>query len=290
MATTTTTHVAPPSAVHAPVTASSSSSSSTAAAAAVIQPVAAASSFNSSRPGGGTFTDVKASGVRKVIASRLTESKAGTPHFYATMDCKLDAVLLLRAKLKDVGIAVSVNDVVIAAAARALRAVPEANSFFDVKSGLVRKNATVDVSVAVATEGGLITPIVKGADALGLAGINSKVKDLAGRARAGKLQPAEYQGGSFTISNLGMFAAINEFSAVINPPQACILAVGKGEARVLLPRLGEAGDVPSAVPFISQVMSVQLSADARVVDAAIAGQFLFAFRTFVEDPTLIAAV
>ena len=196
------------------------------------------------------------------------------------MDCSLEALTALRARLKDAGINVSVNDVVIAAAARALRAVPEANAYFDAKQQRVVANGSVDVSVAVATDGGLITPIVKGADALGLAGINARVKDLAGRARAGKLKPEEFMGGSFTISNLGMFGSINEFSAVINPPQACILAVGKGEQRVVL----EAG---AKEPSVRSVMTVQLSSDARVVEPHVAGQFLAAFRGFIQDPALL---
>jgi len=215
-----------------------------------------------------------------VIAARLTESKAGIPHSYATIDCNIDALTALRAKLKDSGINVSVNDMVIAAAARALRAVPEANAYFDAKAGRVVGNGSVDVSVAVATDGGLITPIVKGADALSLTAINGAVKDLAARARAGKLKPEEFIGGSFTISNLGMFGSINEFSAVINPPQACILAVGKGEQRVLLAH-------GAKVPHVATVMTVQLSSDARVVEAHVAGQFLAALRGFLQDPTLM---
>ena len=198
------------------VRSSSSSSSSSAAAAApaptpVAAPVAAATSGAPPHSrAGGSFTDVKASGVRKVIAARLSESKATIPHAYAAIDCNLDALLALRTKLKAVGVSVSVNDLVIAAAARALKAVPEANAYYDAKADAVRENKGVDVSVAVATDGGLITPIVKGADGLGLTGISSKVKDLAGRARAGKLKPEEYQGGSFTISNLGASRAASD--------------------------------------------------------------------------------
>ena len=190
---------------------SSSSSSSAAAAAPASAPLAAATSGAPPHSrAGGSFTDVKASGVRKVIAARLSESKATIPHAYAAIDCNLDALLALRTKLKAVGVSVSVNDLVIAAAARALKAVPEANAYYDAKADAVRENKGVDVSVAVATDGGLITPIVKGADGLGLTGISSKVKDLAGRARAGKLKPEEYQGGSFTISNLGESPAASD--------------------------------------------------------------------------------
>lgn len=232
------------------------------------------------RPIPGAFTEKKPSTMRKVIASRLAESKALNPHTYAIMDCRIDGLLALRKKLKDVGVAVSVNDMVIKAAAVALRTVPEANASFDVASHSVRTNASVDISVAVATEGGLITPIIKDADHKGLQAINDAVKDLAGRARVGKLLPTEYQGGTFTISNLGMFG-INEFTAVINPPQACILAVGKGEP-VLVPsdRTGE--------PELATIMSVQLSADRRVVDEITAGQFLQAFREVCGRPELLS--
>jgi len=254
------------------------------------------------RPGA-AYADTKPSQVRKVIAARLTESKAGVPHQYAVMDVQLDALLALRATLKAAGVTVSVNDMVIKAAAKALRDVPEANCFYDSRTDSVQRSAGVDVSVAVATEGGLITPIVKGADALGLTAINGKVKELAGRARLNKLKPEEFQGGTFTISNLGMFGAINEFTAVINPPQACILAVGKGEKRVLGAPLapgeldalfapaaaGAAAPVPVPEPRIAEVMSVQLSADARVVEPHIAGQFLQAFRHYIQEPALLVA-
>jgi len=243
--------------------------------------VVAAPALPSPRAGARTHKDVKPSTIRKVIAARLTESKAQTPHAYATVDASIDALLALRVKLKEAGVNVSVNDMVIAAAAKALRVVPEANAYYDAKSGCVKGNSSVDVSVAVATDGGLITPIVKGADTLSLASINAKVKDLAGRARVNKLKPEEFQGGSFTISNLGMFPSINEFSAVINPPQACILAVGKGEQRVMPP------STLGGQPYVATRMSLQLSSDARVVEGHIAGQFLQALRAYLEDPTLL---
>jgi pyruvate dehydrogenase E2 component (dihydrolipoamide acetyltransferase) len=261
--------------------ASSSSSSAAAVAPSPASPSAAASSSAAApafvRASGRGFSDSKPSTVRKVIAARLTESKATIPHSYAVIDCNIDALTALRLKLKEGGVNVSVNDMVIAAAAKALKAVPEANAFFDARSGRIVANGSVDISVAVATDGGLITPIVKGADTLGLTAINAKVKDLAGRARAGKLKPEEFIGGSFTISNLGMFGSINEFSAVINPPQACILAVGKGEQRVVLP--------PGAKePSVATVMTVQLSSDARVVEPHVAGQFLACLRAYLQDP------
>jgi pyruvate/2-oxoglutarate dehydrogenase complex dihydrolipoamide acyltransferase (E2) component len=182
---------------------------------------------------------------------------------------------------------------VIKAAARALRDVPEANCFYDAKADRIRAHPNgnaVDVSVAVATDGGLITPIVKGADGMGLLAINEKVKELAGRARLGKLKPEEFIGGSFTVSNLGMFG-IDFFSAVINPPQACILAVGKGERKAVLPPIASYDDVkpgaPVPEPTIATVMTVQLSSDARVVDPATAGAFLQAFKAYCENPILL---
>ena len=254
------------------------------------------SSISSSSPSaslsGRSFTDTKPSQVRKVIASRLTESKAGIPHQYALMDCKIDAVMALRAQLKSAGITVSVNDMIIKAAARALRDVPEANCFYDAKTDSVKQhpNGNVDISVAVSTEGGLITPIVKNADTLGLPSISEKVKELAGRARLNKLKPEEFIGGSFTVSNLGMFG-IDYFSAVINPPQACILAVGKGEKKVVLPPIKSFDDIKAGAPVppvsIATVMTVQLSSDARVVDPAIAGQFLQVFKTYIENPSYL---
>ena len=250
------------------------------------------SSSPSSSLSGRSFTDTKPSQVRKVIASRLTESKAGIPHQYALMDCKIDAVMALRAQLKSAGITVSVNDMIIKAAARALRDVPEANCFYDAKTDSVKQhpNGNVDISVAVSTEGGLITPIVKNADTLGLPSISEKVKELAGRARLNKLKPEEFIGGSFTVSNLGMFG-IDYFSAVINPPQACILAVGKGEKKVVLPPIKSFDDIKAGAPVppvsIATVMTVQLSSDARVVDPAIAGQFLQVFKTYMENPSYL---
>jgi len=270
-----------------------------------------ASASSPSSRAGGSWSDVKPTTVRKVIASRLTESKATIPAQYATIDCRIDALLKLRAVLKDGGVLVSVNDLVIKAAAKALRAVPEANAQYDPKTDSVRGNSEVDVAVAVATEGGLITPIVKGADGLGVAGIAERVKDLAGRARSNKLKPEEFMGGSFTISNLGMFGSIDEFVAVINPPQACILAIGGGVKRLVYPAPGPAGEdfsflhgyVPDApakgevakpaaaapAPIVATVMTVQLSSDARVVEPAVAGQLLQVFRHYVEDPSLLLA-
>lgn len=241
---------------------------------------------------GGSFTEKVPSQVRRIIAQRLAESKAGIPHQYTVQDCYLDAALKLRAVLKENGIAVSVNDIIIKAAAKALKDVPEANCYYDPKTDTVKPNKTVDVSVAVATDGGLITPIIKGADALGLSGISGSIKDLAARARANRLKPEEFQGGSFTISNLGMFG-IDEFTAVINPPQACIVAVGRGEAKVIGAPITSIDDLdtskPVPEPTVATVMSVTMSSDARVVDAAVAAQFLQVFRHYIQNPTLLVA-
>ena len=188
-------------------------------AAAVAAPVAAPAPAGPRGVPARGYTDTKPSTIRKVIAARLTESKSRIPHAYAVMDIRIDALLALRASLKEGGVAVSVNDMVVKGVALSLRDVPAANAHFDVKKGeVVSGEGVVDVCVAVATEGGLLTPIIKGAGGLSLSAINDVVKDLAARARIGKLKPEEFQGGSFTVSNLGMFG-IDEFTAVINPPQ-----------------------------------------------------------------------
>ncbi len=218
------------------------------------------------------------SGMRKVIAKRLTESKQTVPHFYLTIDCELDALLKVRKELNDRAAAagdsykLSVNDFVIRAAALALKKVPAANASWDESGILLYEHA--DVSVAVATPGGLITPIVKAAETKGLATISQEMKDLAGRAREGKLKPEEYQGGTFSVSNLGMYG-IREFGAIINPPQGCILAVGAGEQRPV---------VKDGALAVATVMSCTLSVDHRVVDGAVGAEFLAAFKKLIEDP------
>lgn len=228
----------------------------------------------------GHYTDLPLSGVRKVIAQRLTESKTQIPHYYLSVSCNMDSILKLRAELnekqaKKDGVKLSVNDFVIKAAALAARAVPECNSSWQGDS--IRQYNYVDMSVAVSTDGGLITPIVQDADLKGLSAISADVKDLATRARHNKLAPHEYQGGTFTISNLGMFG-VNNFSAIINPPQSCILAVGTTETRVV-----PTGDADT--PFgTSQFMNVTLSADHRVVDGAVGAAYLKELRAYMEDP------
>jgi pyruvate dehydrogenase E2 component (dihydrolipoamide acetyltransferase) len=200
---------------------------------------------------------------------------------------ELDAVLALRKRLKkEYEVNVSVNDLIIRSAALALRDVPEANAIWDGKQGAAVTNATVDISVAVATPSGLITPIITGSDRRGLTDISAKMKDLAGRARVGKLKPEEFQGGSFTISNLGMFG-IDEFSAVINPPQAAIMAVGRGASRVKVPAFAEGQDPSTLKPYTATVMTATLSFDRRVIDDAVAGQFLQVFRAYMSRPELL---
>jgi pyruvate dehydrogenase E2 component (dihydrolipoamide acetyltransferase) len=214
--------------------------------------------------------------VRKVIARRMLESKQTVPHFYLTVDLEIDALLAARQAINDVarkmGAKVSVNDMVIKACAKALRDHPECNASWT-EEEMVQYGA-VDISVAVATDRGLITPIVRNADMKGVAQISIEMKDLAGRAKEGKLKLNEFQGGGFTISNLGMFG-IQNFSAIINPPQAMILAVGVGEERVVA-RKGQM--------VIRNVMSCTLAVDHRVVDGAMGAQFLQTLRSYIEQP------
>jgi pyruvate dehydrogenase E2 component (dihydrolipoamide acetyltransferase) len=216
------------------------------------------------------------SGFRKTIARRLTEAKQTVPHFYLTLDCRIDALLELRkrynASADTVSGKVSVNDFVIRASALALRKIPDANVSWAEDAILAYKD--VDISVAVATPNGLITPIIKQADTKSLRQIAGEMRDLAARARDGKLKPQEYQGGTFSISNLGMFG-IREFAAVINPPQSCILAVGNGEQRAVV----ENGELK-----IATLMTVTLSVDHRAVDGALGAEYLGAFKALIEDP------
>lgn len=226
----------------------------------------------------GTFTDIPISNIRRVIAQRLMQSKQTIPHYYLSVDVNMDQVLELRkelnAEVKADNIKLSVNDFIIKASALACLKVPEANSSW--MDTVIRQNHVVDVNVAVSTPVGLITPIVFNAHIKGLVTISKDVATLAAKAREGKLQPHEFQGGTFTISNLGMYG-IKHFSAIINPPQACILAVGGSEKR-LLPADNEKGfDVAS-------MMSVTLSCDHRVVDGAVGAQWLAEFRKFLEKP------
>ncbi|XP_028666069.1 dihydrolipoyllysine-residue acetyltransferase component of pyruvate dehydrogenase complex, mitochondrial [Erpetoichthys calabaricus] len=227
----------------------------------------------------GTFTDIPISNIRRVIAQRLMQSKQTIPHYYLSVDVNMDNILEMRRELneevKSQNIKLSVNDFIIKASALACLKVPEANSSW--MDTVIRQNHVVDISVAVSTANGLITPIVFNAHVKGLASISKDVAVLASKAREGKLQPHEFQGGTFTISNLGMYG-IKNFSAIINPPQACILAVGGSEKR-LLPAENERGF------DVANMMSVTLSCDHRVVDGAVGAQWLAEFRKFLEKPT-----
>lgn len=227
---------------------------------------------------GETSEIVKLSTMRKVIAERMTESKTQVPHFYLTMDCELDELLKVRKALNAAqeDVKISVNDFVIRACAMGLMEVPAANVAFE-GEGVMRQFHTADISVAVAIPGGLITPIVRAAEQKGFKQISADMKDLATRARDGKLAPEEYQGGSFSVSNLGMFG-VKQFDAVINPPQACILAVGAGEQR---PVVKDGEIVPATV------MSCTLSVDHRVVDGAIGAELLAAIKRYIENPALM---
>uniref|UniRef100_A0A4W2BWC4 Acetyltransferase component of pyruvate dehydrogenase complex n=1 Tax=Bos indicus x Bos taurus TaxID=30522 RepID=A0A4W2BWC4_BOBOX len=225
----------------------------------------------------GVFTDIPISNIRRVIAQRLMQSKQTIPHYYLSIDVNMGEVLLVRKELNKMlegKSKISVNDFIIKASALACLKVPEANSSW--MDTVIRQNHVVDISVAVSTPAGLITPIVFNAHIKGLETIANDVVSLATKAREGKLQPHEFQGGTFTISNLGMFG-IKNFSAIINPPQACILAIGASEDR-LVPADNEKGfDVAS-------MMSVTLSCDHRVVDGAVGAQWLAEFRKYLEKP------
>lgn len=223
---------------------------------------------------GPTYEEVPNSGMRKTIARRLTEAKSTIPHFYLTVDCNIDALLKLRAELNGRSDAykLSVNDMVVKAVALALRKVPAANASWTETA--IRLYKEVDISVAVATPNGLITPILKSADQKGLATLSNEMKELGRKARDGKLKPEEFQGGGFTVSNLGMYG-IREFAAIINPPQGCILAVGAGEQRPV---------VKDGALAIATMMTCTLSVDHRVVDGAVGAEFLAAFKTLIEDP------
>lgn len=226
----------------------------------------------------GTFADIQLTGMRRTIAKRLTESKQTIPHYYLTIDAQIDELLRLREEMnrslqKD-NVKLSVNDFLIKASALSCIKVPEVNSSWH--ETFIRQYNVVDVAIAVSTENGLITPIVFDAESKGLRSISEEVRELAGKARSGKLQPHEFQGGTFTISNLGMFG-IKSFSAVINPPQAAILAVG-GTRSETVPDSG------SGSTRTASVMSLTLSCDHRVVDGAVGAQWLQQLKKYLEQP------
>lgn len=220
------------------------------------------------------YLDMPLSNMRKITAKRLTESKQQTPHFYLSVDCTLDALLQLRSDLnaRMVPEKLSVNDFIIRAVALSLIKVPEANVSWQGAS--LRQYQSADVAVAVAISGGLVTPIIRSAQHKSLKQLSAEMKVLAEKARAGKLAPEEFQGGTFTISNLGMYG-VKQFDAIINPPQACILAVGAGEPRPIV----REGQIQ-----IATQMTCTLSVDHRAVDGAVGSTFLGAFKEFIEDP------
>ncbi|EFC48127.1 predicted protein [Naegleria gruberi] len=230
----------------------------------------------------GSFVDIPVSNVRKIIADRLLESKRTIPHYYLTVEIEVDNLMKAREELNKAGekrgFKLSVNDFLVKAAALSMKKVPEINSSW--QDTFIRQYNNVDLSVAVQTDSGLITPIVFSAETKGLSSISNEVKALAGKARENKLKPHEFQGGTFTISNLGMFG-IDEFSAIINPPQACILAVGKSSKKVVV------NEKPTSAEDKFKVvttMKVTLSCDHRVVDGAVGAQWLQEFKTLLENP------
>ncbi|MBR72481.1 MAG: pyruvate dehydrogenase complex dihydrolipoamide acetyltransferase [Rhodospirillaceae bacterium] len=223
------------------------------------------------------YKELKLSNMRKVIASRLQASKQQIPHFYLSIDCEVDALLETRKKLNATSKneKISVNDFIIKASALSIRKFPECNTSW-VDGGIIRQYSSIDISVAVAIEDGLVTPIIRNADNIGLSKVSETVRNLAERAREKPmgLLPEEYQGGSFSISNLGMFG-VKEFQAVINPPQAMILAVGQANQRPI---------VKEGALSIANVMTCTLSVDHRVVDGATAAKFLQVIKGYIENP------
>ncbi|MBL8640001.1 MAG: pyruvate dehydrogenase complex dihydrolipoamide acetyltransferase [Alphaproteobacteria bacterium] len=229
---------------------------------------------------GMAYTELPNNNIKKVTARRLTEAKQVIPHFYLSVDCVLDHLLAARAQMNeaaDGAYKLSVNDFIIKANAMALKAYPAANTSWTDESVLQYHHA--DISVAVATPNGLITPIIKRAETKSLREISQEMKDLAKRAKDGKLKPEEFQGGSFSISNLGMFGVKN-FQAIVNPPQSCIMAVGAGEERVV---------VENGQMVVRTVMTVTLSTDHRSVDGAVGAEYLQYFKRFIENPVMMLA-
>ena len=224
---------------------------------------------------GMAYKEIPNNNVRKVVARRLSESKQEIPHFYLTVECVLDELLSARKAINDKAdgeYKLSVNDFIIKAAAMALKAYPAANVSWN--DDAIHQFLKADISVAVSTPNGLITPIVRNAEDKGLKDISTEMKDLAGRARENKLKPEEFQGGSFSISNLGMFG-VKEFAAIVNPPQGCILAIGAGEQRPV---------VVNGQIEIKTVMNCTLSVDHRSVDGAVGAEYLQYFKQFIENP------
>lgn len=236
-------------------------------------PVAAAPAAAPAGSGASAFTEVPHSSMRRTIARRLAESKSTIPHFYLTVECRMERLLALRTEINaSASRKISVNDFIVRAVAVALREVPQANVGWT--DTAMRQYAQADVAVAVSTDTGLITPIVRAADRKTLSQISAEIADLAARARAGQLRPEEYQGGSFSVSNLGMHG-VGAFSAIINPPQAAILAVGASQQKPVV----ENGELK-----VGTVMACTLSVDHRAIDGALAAQWLAAFQRAIEAP------
>jgi pyruvate dehydrogenase E2 component (dihydrolipoamide acetyltransferase) len=226
-------------------------------------------------PASASFDEVPHSRVRRVIAERLGESKRTIPHFYLEAGCKIDALLQLREEIgasQDDGTKPSINDFALRAAALALKKVPEANASWT--DAATRRYRRIDLAFAVATEGGLVAPVIRDADRKGLAELGEEVRDLAARAREGRLRPEELDGGTFTVSNLGMFG-VDAIYAIVNPPQAAILGLGAGQPRPV----AEEGSV-----VVATVMTCTLSADHRVLDGATGARFLVTFKGLIERP------
>ncbi|KAK6750276.1 hypothetical protein RB195_002329 [Necator americanus] len=223
------------------------------------------------------FVDIPLSNVRATIAKRLSQSKQSIPHEYQSAVVHADAVLAIQSELRSKKVAVSLNDFIIKAAALALRAVPEVNVQYSAEAQQINHLPRVDISVAVATPSGLITPIVASADILGVQDISARVRELASRARENKLQPSEFQGGTFTVSNLGMFGSVEQFTAIINPPQAAILAVGGTRTEL------DQNFKPQ------NKFTVTLCFDARAITETSARRFLDHFAASLSDPDFMVA-
>ncbi|HEX4112044.1 MAG TPA: pyruvate dehydrogenase complex dihydrolipoamide acetyltransferase [Stellaceae bacterium] len=222
------------------------------------------------------FTEIPMTGMRRTVAKRMVESKTTVPHFYLTIDCDIDPLMRTRSELAEAASTkLSVNDFVIKAAALALRKIPRANASYSDEAILLWSE--INIAVAVALDDGLITPIIKNADTKRLSEISAEMKDLGLRARAGKLKLTEFQGGTFSISNLGMYG-IKDFAAVINPPHGSILAVGAGEQRPV---------VKNGAIVVGTVMSCTLACDHRVVDGAVGAQYLAEFKKIIEHPSVL---
>jgi pyruvate dehydrogenase E2 component (dihydrolipoamide acetyltransferase) len=244
-----------------------------AAATPTATPTLSASSELAKQEYSSSYVTVPHTGMRRAIARRLTESKSTVPHFYVTADCKVDALLELRKSINESSpVKISVNDIVVKAVASALMDVPESNVVWNAEA--MHKYESADIAVAVTTDGGLLTPVIRGVEKRSLSNLSMEISELAGRARAGKLRQEELEGGSFAVSNLGMFGT-KEFTAILNPPQSGILAVGAASPRAIV----EDGQI-----VVANIMTVTLSADHRAVDGALAAQWLAAFVKRIENP------